>query len=355
LGDIIGAMKSWWLVFTLCACGDNQELPDAPRPIDSPEPPPDANPLEHVQGTGLCLDVGCLTISADVLEYEPRFPLYADGATKRRWMQIPTGMQIDTSNMDRWVFPVGTKFWKEFTRDGTRVETRFITKTLADDDATNAWQFFTYVWNATQDANMAITAGQMDANGTPHNVPSRGQCKDCHDSLRPSRVLGFQALQLDYDAVSPLVDLEDLITAGSLTVNPTIGVSGTRFALGFNTTEKAALGYLHANCGHCHNATSTTHDIVPVQFLLELDKLTSANVTPTFTTAVNVAPDQTLIDNTTMPATNYPLIIDDGDSVASGLIFRMNTSGIKRMPKVAVETPDTAGGIAAVSLWIDSL
>src|SRR5262245_8554853 len=101
-------MKSrWFVVIALAACGDNKELGGPVDAAPEPDSPPDANPLEHVQGTGLCSDPGCMVINPDIHEYEPRFPLYADGATKRRWMQLPTGTQIDTSNMDRWKFPVG--------------------------------------------------------------------------------------------------------------------------------------------------------------------------------------------------------------------------------------------------------
>jgi cytochrome c553 len=367
-------MKSWWLVCglscALVACGDNKELPG---PVDAPPIEPDAPPVDPfatLQGTGLCDDAGCLTINAGIQEYEPKFPLYSDGAAKRRWIQLPAGSQIDTSNMDRWVFPVGTKLWKEFTRDNIRVETRFITKELADDDAPNAWRFFTYVWNTAQDAAMPVTAGQMDANGTPHNVPSRGQCRDCHDSLRPSRVLGFQAIQLDHDATAPLVDLEDLITAGTLTVNPTTGTAGDRFPLPGDDTAKAALGYMHANCGTCHNATSTTHDIVKVELLLDTTKLANVEDTPTFRTAVffptetcgdnidndgdgnidNGCPQQTLIiDDVTIPHIISPQNVQD-----SGVIARMQTTGIKRMPKIAVETPD-AEGIAIITAWINSI
>src|SRR5688500_61397 len=115
-------MKRWVIAcMALSACGDNGLTPDAAQPIDAAETidaPPDANPLATLDGTGLCLNAGCTQINPDALEYEPRFQLWADGATKRRWMQLPTGTKIDTTNMDRWVFPIGTKFWKEFTRDG---------------------------------------------------------------------------------------------------------------------------------------------------------------------------------------------------------------------------------------------
>lgn len=373
-----------FLAILVIGCGDNDQnlTPDGPPTDTPPDPdaPPDVNPLATIQGTGLCDDVGCLTINAGVIEYEPRFALYDDGATKRRWMQLPSGTQIDTTNPDRWVFPVGTKFWKEFSRDTTRVETRFITKVLEDDLAVNSWFYVSYVWNAGQDSTTAVTAGQTNANGTEHDVPSRGQCKDCHESLTPGRVLGFQAIQLDYD--STFLDLEDLIAQDLLTNEPTGGTPGARFPIvGASATDVAALGYLHGNCGHCHNKTASTHDTVDLELLLETTELASVSATGAFKTAVfdptldgpfinnvcgdgidddldgevdNGCPDQTL----TIDGITFPRIIVKGDPASSGLLERMTTTSAqgvsKRMPKLMVETPDPIGN-AAITEWIESL
>jgi len=97
--------------------------------------------------------------------------------------------------------PGGTKLWKEFTRGTTRVETRFITKLLADDAAPGAWFYASFEWNSTQtDTTLASPgAGVPDANGTQHDIPSRANCRRCHEGV-PGRVLGFQAISLDYAA-----------------------------------------------------------------------------------------------------------------------------------------------------------
>src|ERR1043165_5881885 len=107
-------MNRWWLVLVVAACGDNRLTPDGAPRVDQAPPidmPPDANPLDHVQGPGLCDDAACMVINAGIQEYEPRpgFTLFADGATKRRWMFIPDGTTIDTTDMDHWKFPLGTK------------------------------------------------------------------------------------------------------------------------------------------------------------------------------------------------------------------------------------------------------
>lgn len=365
----------------LFACGDNgagTPRPDSAPPVDTVDPDgpgPDANPLAEVQGTGLCDDPGCLTINPGIIEYEPRFPLYADGSSKRRWVQLPAGTQIDTSNMDSWKFPVGTKFWKEFAVGPTRVETRFTTKVLEDDAAVNAWTFISYIWNTTQDATTVVNAGQQDANGTTHDVPSKGNCKDCHES-QPGRVLGFQAIQLDDNRLP--VSLQSLIDAGTLTNPPTNppanGPAGERFKLPGINVDQVALAYLHVNCGTCHNPASSTHDTVGIELRLEVGKLATVQATPAFKTAVhndaldpcdnidndldgqvdNGCPDQTLIITGVNNGDVIPFIIEPDDLVQSGLLQRMITMGIRRMPKVAVETPDP-DGITAVMAWINSL
>ena len=57
--------------------------------------------------------------------------------------------------MDHWEFPVGTKLWKEFTRDDgmgheVRVETRLIMR-IGADDTEASWFYMPYAWNATND------------------------------------------------------------------------------------------------------------------------------------------------------------------------------------------------------------
>ena len=85
--------------------------------------PIDANPLmpTTLQETGLCDDGPCAVIKPGILAFAPQYTLYSDGATKRRWIALPPGEVIDTSDMDYWRFPVGTRLWKEFVRGGVRI------------------------------------------------------------------------------------------------------------------------------------------------------------------------------------------------------------------------------------------
>ena len=130
--------------------------------------------------------------------FAPQYPLWSDGASKRRWVRLPEGSTIDTSNVDAWEFPVGTRFWKEFQFAGHRVETRFLWRASAD-----GWVFASYVWNEQEtDAVRAPEAGMPDvaeiAPGKFHSIPAIADCRACHDSRR-TEILGFSALQLSTD------------------------------------------------------------------------------------------------------------------------------------------------------------
>lgn len=209
--------------------------------------------------TGLYVP-GTLDIAAENAAYTPQYPLWTDGAAKRRWLYLPPGTAIDAGNPDAWEFPVGTKLWKEFGYSRP-VETRFIER-LPD----GSWRFSAYAWNADgSDAFLADDAGArlhvQDAPRKRYEIPSRDDCRACHEAA-PVPVLGATALQLSpardrhplhaqAEAAQGL-DLAGLEARGWLKNLPrALHESPPRIDTGDRT--RAVLGYLHGNCGHCHN------------------------------------------------------------------------------------------------------
>ena len=86
-------------------------------------------PVVFILVLGLSLGEGFGQKPADgVLSYQPAYELWSDGAEKERFVYLPPETQIDTSNPDRWTFPVGTRFYKTFAVGGKRIETRLIEK-----------------------------------------------------------------------------------------------------------------------------------------------------------------------------------------------------------------------------------
>ena len=85
-----------------------------------------ARPPQNLQDTGLYVDFESLRVDPKHLAFAPQYPLWTDGATKRRWISLPPGTAIDGSDPDAWNFPAGTRLWKEFSFNGRRIETRYL-------------------------------------------------------------------------------------------------------------------------------------------------------------------------------------------------------------------------------------
>ena len=165
-----------------------------------------AGPSQSLRETGLYADFATLTIDPRHIGYAPQYPLWTDGAAKRRWISLPPGTAIDASDPEAWVFPVGTRFWKEFSFAGRRVETRYLER-LAD-----GWRYAAYEWTADgREATLVSERGRRGAfplgERRAHTIPSVTDCKVCHEASRPA-VLGFSLLQLspDRDPGAPHAD-----------------------------------------------------------------------------------------------------------------------------------------------------
>jgi cytochrome c553 len=198
--------------------------------------------------------------------FSPQYPLWSDGAGKSRWVRLPEGAAIDVRDVDRWDFPVGTRFWKEFTFGGRRVETRFLHK-----DGPASWTFASYLWNEAQtDAELAPLDGVPNvaeiAPGRRHSIPAVEDCRACHDSAR-TEILGFTALQLsaDRDPNAPHAEplAADMVTLGTLVQEGLIAPVRTEWLnappriAAPDARTRAVLGYLSTNCGACHNEESS--------------------------------------------------------------------------------------------------
>ncbi|HEY6360853.1 MAG TPA: hypothetical protein VIX63_07090 [Vicinamibacterales bacterium] len=207
---------------------------------------------ERLSGTGL--EKGRL--------FSPQYPLWSDGAAKKRWVYLPPGSTIDATDVNAWDFPVGTRFWKEFTFGGRKVETRFLWKASSD-----RWVFASYQWNengtdAVRAPEEGVPAAAGIGGGRSHSIPSTVECRACHDSRR-TEILGFNALQLSIDRdpnaihgepLAPgMVTLETLADERRLSPARTDLVANPPRIKAQSAATRAVLGYMTANCGACHN------------------------------------------------------------------------------------------------------
>lgn len=322
--------------------------PDATPPdaaIPDAEPIPDASPNpQSLRETGLYSDFENEVLAPGVREFEPHFALWSDGATKRRFVYLPPGSQIDTSDMDYWVYPVGTRLWKEFWRDGVRVETRLLYKIRAGEGA-GSWRMVAFAWNQEQTEADAVPSGADDALGTGHDIPPQVECLRCHGSVTDIG-LGFSAVMLDHDDAG--VSLANLIAEGRLS-NPPAGTGTPYFPLPGDAVDQAAMGYLHANCGSCHNPRSEVFGSGDALMNLRLyvDEIATVEGSPAYTTTV-CQPEQTDI-----PAAEQ--IIVPGQPDASAVVIRMSQRNTEdQMPEIATEEVDDAA-VAALRAWVESI
>ncbi|HEX8796409.1 MAG TPA: hypothetical protein VF765_35905 [Polyangiaceae bacterium] len=322
-----------------------------PHPVEAGPPPDcgagevgDAGEPTNLACTGLYSDWTSRTVAPDVRAYTPGYVLWSDGAEKERWIQLPPGTQIDTSDMDQWTFPVGTKLWKQFSLGGRLVETRFLWKR-----APGAWLYTTYAWSSDAARATELTTGQTGWNGTSYEIPAQWQCQDCHAG-RLDFVLGFEAVSLSAPAASGLT-MTQLVSQRLVTRPPAapIVVPGT-------PTESAALGWLHANCGTtCHNDTSWAC-VTTLWMRLEVGQLGSVQATDTWNTAVG-QPLQLLNDGFVPP---WPMLrITPGDPTASAVWYRPSVrdtdpSQPNQMPPIDSHVVPDAG-VNLLAAWIASM
>lgn len=286
---------------------------------------------QRLSSTGLYASGGVDTLAPDVRSFRPRFELWSDGADKRRWIRLPPDQRIDTGDMENWQFPVGTKVWKEFTRDGIRVETRLLQR------LSNRWIGVAYLWQKDGTDALAVPYGTIDALGTPHDVPASNECDACHAG-RSSFVLGFSAVQLAQAAEAAGLNLDELVRLDLVSHAPAAAP-----ATPGNETEQAALGYLHANCSHCHNAARSKRDGAScfdpendLDFSLRAEPEANVRETNTYRTAIGEH-------------------IEPGNPGESQLLELVKQrSRFRQMPPVASEVVDTAA-VALLRRWIEEM
>jgi hypothetical protein len=194
-----------------------------------------------------------------------------------------------------------------------------------------------YVWNEDETDAIAAPLGVDGARGTPHRVPSQEDCVLCHGNLRDVPI-GVSALQL---AGRPGPGgLSGLSAAGWLTApvatEPEVPGDGV---------TRAALAYLHANCGHCHNDTSyfQTESVLRLRLSVrDRDPL----ATPTYRTTINVPMFHRYGEAN--------LGVVPGDPERSQLWARMGVRDLWAMPPTCTLREDPEG-LAAVRAWILAL
>ena len=305
-----------------------------------------ARPPQRLADTG--------AFAAGTRVFSPQYPLWSDGLTKRRSISLPPGTAIDTSDVHAWDFPVGTKFWKEFSLNGRKIETRMLWKASA---SASGWVPATYVWN---DAGTEATLAPDDgvpfvaevAPGKRHSIPSRNDCLACH-STKPVP-LGFTALQLSTDRdpnalhgepLSPeMLTLRTLVEDRLMApVRTELLTSPPRIRTADPST-RSVLGYLSTNCGVCHNGNGEISALGPTikyrDLLQDGDAVARSLIgQPTRFQHPKVADGATMLINPPQPD-------------LSAILFRMRSrSPSYQMPPLGTVVRDQKA-VDAIAAWV---
>lgn len=311
---------------------------------------PDMGLPNDVFCTGLYRDADPSHYAQSARPYTPGVTLWSDGAEKQRYLYLPEGAAIDTSNMDAWSFPVGTKAWKEFRFDGKLVETRLFWKRNAQ-----TWESGTYVWSADQRSATLNTSRMPVLLPSGYEIPTAKDCGKCHHG-GADKLLGLEAVALALPSASGLT-LEQLAAEGRLSHPPTpLHVSLPRDASGL---AGPALGYLHANCGMpCHSSRGLGHE-TELLMRLRADEFwpasgagaaPDASSTESFRACVN----QPAVTGAVTSAFPDALRIVSGQHEHSLVWLLAHRRGEYQMPPLVSHRVDDQG-TDQLAAWIDSL
>ena len=317
--------------------GEPNRPPDDEGATELPLEPYARPSYTTLSETGLFADLQQRTPARGVEAFAPSSVLWADGAEKLRWAALGPGV-IDTSDMDHWIFPIGTRFWKEFALPEGVLETRLIERY---GEGREDYFMGSFVWREDGSDADLVPDGQKDVHGTTHDAPPQKQCWSCHQGER-GRVLGFSALQLSFaPGTREGPSLESLSRRGRLSEAPEFDASAP-----LSRTEPA-LGYLHTNCGHCHNLSGTAWPDTQMVLRLAVGE-TSANESALYESIVG-QPIQYY------RAPEGSLRVAPGKPEESVLLSRMLERTTKeQMPPLGTKAMDEVG-LALVRGWISGL
>jgi cytochrome c553 len=305
--------------------------------------------------TGLYASGRVGVINPENRPFSPQYPLWTDGAAKQRWVYLPPGSTIDASDVNRWDFPVGTRFWKQFEFNGRKVETRMLWRS-----SRARWVFASYQWLA--DGSDAVLASSDGVPGVAalsttrqHSIPSVNDCGACHGAERAGP-LGFNALQLsparDPNAIHGEPLLPTMITLRTLVEEKRVTGAGALLKdppriRTESPQTRTALGYLLANCGSCHNGRGEIAALGPTLKYEELqrdaDDVARGLVGQVTKWQVPGAPE------------GHSVLIDPAALERSALLVRMRSrSPSSQMPPLGTVIRDTVA-LELLTQWAASL
>lgn len=329
-------MRAFFVALLVVACGSAEAGPDPNEVLVPPSylDDPSGELPATVRELGLYPEAGRFdTAHPRAVEFVPACELWSNGSTKQRFLVLPPGTTVDNSNRAAWDFPEGALFLKTFFF-GAPVETRVLRRTE------QGFEYAVYLWNEDgTDAELTSIdrpipkAVEVDGESFEHVVPSRLDCRKCHESQEPT-VIGFDELRLNAprEAGAP-TQLEDLASRGVF--GAPIPADPDAIRTGGELTDKA-LCYLHGNCAHCHNGGSGASSAFDMRHPVALENLINRETEGEALSGIRVVPGE------------------PEQSTLYRALTREVSDGIQPMPPVGVQRVDTEG-IALIYEFIENL
>ena len=211
-----------------------------------------------------------------VVPYDLNTSLFSDYTSKRRFIRVPAGKQMEFREQGVFEFPVGTVIAKTFSyphdmRDPAAGEQLMETRIeLKEQDG---WYGFSYIWNETQtEAKLALGGSERDVSWihndgqqrtSTYQIPNANQCLNCHNESKKYVPIGPTATNLnrEFDFLTGKENqLEHMARLKVLRGKPS-GEHIDRLA-SFDdshsgTVDERARAWLAVNCAHCHSPTGT--------------------------------------------------------------------------------------------------
>lgn len=339
-------------ILCLAACGDDDANLDDGGGQPDAMAGPDAGPPEapmSLEETGLWSDFAAEELADGVVEYTVNYQLWADGATKRRWLALPGSARIDFHATEAFALPIGTVLVKHFELEVAPNQVRRLeTRVLLHHDT--GWQGYTYRWNAQgTDADLLdAAASEVITVQTPAgpvqqtwSYPSRAECLQCHTAAA-GHVLGLRTRQLNRTFDYPGMRDNQLRAWNHIGLFTTdIGAETQYEALpdpaGTAAASTRARAYLDTHCAMCHRPGGTTPVDVDLRYGLDVTQLNAVGVLA----SIPVGGDPTRRR------------IAAGSKEQSDLWERLRRRDLWAMPPLASHVVDQ-GMVDLIGAWIDA-
>ena len=289
-------------------------------------------------------DLKELKPTEQVLPYELNAPLFTDYASKKRFIYLPKGTQMEFHEKEAFTFPDSTVIIKNFyysaeqTGEQERIlETRLLLKHKGE------WSALPYIWNNEQtEAFLDVTGGTRkvtlaDKGSFDYVIPNFKQCKNCHDYNGKFSPIGPKAQQLNTQ-----LQLAKWTMKGILKNVPEnyakhlADYSDPKLLL-----DHRARSYLDANCSYCHRPGGSAKNS---GLDLTVDSPTD------FSLGINKGP---VAAGKGSGGLQYDIV--PGQPEASILHYRMNSSDPAVMMPELGRSLIHEEGVALIAKWIKSL